>query len=389
MNNLFQERVCACALNRIFGFAPVYSARLIEHFGSARGVFDVPADEIDALLGPFSKYKGKICREALDVAEKELQSLEAMGCAFISRTEDIFPPLLLECEDAPAGLYVRSDSPLEEVFRRRKPIAIVGTRDISPYGAEWCPRIVKAMSMAPDPPTIVSGLAIGVDITAHLAALSFHLPTIAVLPTGIDLIYPKRHWAAAEKIAAAPGGALITDYPPGTQAIAVHFLRRNRIIAGMSASTVLIESKIQGGGTMTARLASSYGRDVFALPGRVDDIRSAGCNELIREQIAAPLTGLNGIGEALGLGKYDIRKKDDIKSLVTKHYHDSLPDKDLGDIVLIALSVASCRGVTPDELCRKTGLPYEAVSYYVGILESDGFLTTDLLQRCSVNPTIL
>ncbi len=140
---------------------------------------------------------------------------------------------------------------------------------------------------------------------------------------------------------------------------------------------------------MTARLASSYGRDVFALPGRVDDIRSAGCNELIREQIAAPLTGLNGIGEALGLGKYDIRKKDDIKSLVIKHYHDSLPDKDLGDIVLIALSVASCRGVTPDELCRKTGLPYEAVSYYVGILESDGFLTTDLLQRCSVNPTIL
>ena len=124
---------------------------------------------------------------------------------------------------------------------------------------------------------IVSGLALGVDITAHAAALEGGLPTVGVSPVGIDDVYPRRHVPFVERMCATPGCALVTDYPPGTFPAAFSFIRRNRIIAGLAGSTVLIESRIKGGGMITARLAAGYGRDVFAVPGRIDDIRSQGC----------------------------------------------------------------------------------------------------------------
>lgn len=382
MDLLFEERVSACALNRIFGYEPRFAAALIREVGSASAVFGLPKEEIYRYLGPRKDYRDKICDASREEALKELSWLSTEGCSYVSLSEDIYPSLLKECEDAPAGLYVRSGTPVEELFNRGPSVSIVGTRDISLYGKEWCPKIVGAIASSKEKATIVSGLAFGVDITAHMAALAYGLPTIAVLPVGIDAVYPASHRTAAGKIVATPGCALVTDYPPGTGAVAVNFLRRNRIIAGLSKATILVESKSKGGGTMTARLAADYGREVFALPGRIEDVRSEGCNRLLREKIAEPITSLATLGEDLGLGAFSRRRKADLRELVLAHF------KDRGEEAEALASMASIirhrRGITLDELCDSCSLDYGTVSSLALTLESEGFINIDLLQRCSI-----
>ena len=385
MEDIVKERIGAAALGRIFGYEPLYVSGLISKLGSASSVFDLSPREADEVLGPHSKYRGKINRAAFEEAAEELRRLEGMGCRFIASTEEEFPALLRDCPDCPAGLYYKGSSPPGEIFAERPAIAIVGTRDVSPYGREWTRKIVDACSQAPAKPVIVSGLAFGVDITAHLAALDCGLGTIAVLPCGIDDLYPAAHRKAAERIVSSPGSTLVTDYPPGTSPVAFTFVRRNRIIAGLAGSTVLVESKANGGGLITCRLADSYGRDVFALPGRVDDPRSAGCNTLIRQHTAEAITGLTGLGEQLGLGRYNIRKKKDFCSMVSEFYASRTGPADLDAIRTLAGLIADRRGIDLEELCYLSGKPYNEVARIAVLLESDGFICTDLTGRCTIN----
>lgn len=383
-----QETVSALALNHIFGYQPKISKILIERLGSAAAIFEKSKDEIDQIFGPYSKKHPDISSAALDKAAEELHDLRSRGCDFIAVTDDAYPSLLKECEDPPVGLYVRSTTPPGELFPDGPYISIVGTRDISPYGREWCGRIVYTLSMAPVRPTIVSGFAIGVDINAHLAALDVGLPTIAVLPVGIDDVYPRRHRAIAERLAATPGCALVSDYPPGTSAEAANFLRRNRIIAGMSQGTILVESKMQGGGTMTAGLAASYGREVFALPGRIDDLRSQGCNRLIAEKIAEPIHSLGTLQETLGLGRFSRKRKADLAEEVQRRFEGSVDGKQLKQMQEVAMHIRSNRGATPEEIGLALGMSYQEAAFCTGMLESAGIIVTDLLQRCSINAKI-
>lgn len=383
MDKLNYERICACALGRLFGFEPLYVSGFISRLGSASALFDMKPAEADAILGPHSKYKGMIGPWLLDAAETELGNLERLGCVYIACTEDSFPKALRECPDCPAGLYIRSKSAPEDIFTSGPAIAVVGTRDVSSYGREWTRKIVEACAQAPAKPAIVSGLAFGVDITAHTAALDFGLPTIAVLPCGIDEVYPSSHRKMAELIASTPGCALVTDYPPSTYPAAFTFIRRNRIIAGLASCTVLTESKAHGGGLITCRLANSYGRDVFALPGRVDDIRSAGCNAIIRSGTAEAITGLSGLGEQLGLGRYELRKKAGLAESVSAFYAAS---DELPALLKTACAISKNRGMDMEELCIATGMCYSETVRLAGILESDGFICIDLSQRCSINP---
>ena len=385
MDNLFDERASACALNRIFGYEPRYASELIKNLGSAKAVFELTGTELDDILGPFCKYRGKINDSAREEAARELERLSEKGCSFISSSEDSFPSLLKECEDCPAGLYLRSDSSPEEIFNHRTTVSVVGTRDISSYGKEWCPKIIGAMASSRNPPTIISGLAFGVDISAHMAALAYGLPTIAVLPVGIDSVYPASHRVAAGKIASSPGSALVTDYPPGTPAAPVNFIRRNRIIAGMGNATVLVESKDKGGGMITARLAAGYGRDVFVLPGRVDDVRSQGCNRLLSEKIAETICTPDGLARALGLGILSRRRKADIREEIKKKYSDSCGKEELDRMTAVTDAVKRNRGITVEELCRSCGMSYEAIASTVAVLECDGFIDTDLYQRCYIH----
>lgn len=379
-----EEKACLCALNRIFGFTPKTGLALISHIGSASGIFSLSHDELSSALGKRSSVTARITASSVDKAAAELERLKEMGIGFVGWTEDEYPDLLRECEDAPVGLYVRSDTPMQDLWLPQRRIAVVGTRDISPYGREWCLRTVSALSCADDKPVVISGLALGTDFLAHRTALEYGLPTIAVMATGPDDVYPARHRDFAEKIARTPRCALITDYPPGTVPMPVNFLRRNRIIAGLSDSTILIESKIKGGGMMTSRLAFSYNREVYALPGRADDIRSQGCNQLIKSKIAEPITSTDELIDSLGLkctGRRGISLNPDT---VGQHYKTLSEDR-VRNICRIMALIRKRRGISIEDVAVETGLSYSVTSDIIGMLEMDGFISLDLLQRCMMN----
>jgi len=378
--------ISAIALNSIFGNEPKVIHGIIEAFGSAEAVFALSYPERAKLFGPHSKILSRINDCRLEKAEKEYDTLLSQGYSFVTYFDPAYPRLLKECPDAPMLLYVRSTDEVEKLFNRPF-ISIVGTRDYSSYGKEWCERIVKCLSTAENPPAIISGLAIGVDICAHLAALGYGLPTIAVSPTGIDGVYPRQHSIAAEKICSRPGCALVTDFPPGTPAMPFTFLRRNRIIAGLSSATIIIESKLRGGAAMTARLAAGYGRNVFALPGRIDDLRSGACNALIAEQIAEPIVNLGTLAEKLGLGKSHEAKAPAVDEMLERR----LPGLDRDSFQLacsVLRSIKQRRGISIEELCSCHAESYASMAGLIGRLEACGIIHTDLLQNCYINVKI-
>jgi DNA processing protein len=381
----FEEKACLCALNRIFGFEPKIALALIGHLGSASEVFRLKEDELELLTGPYFKYKGRICSAAADMAAEELHRMENKGIHFCGWTQESYPPLLKECEDAPVGLYIRSVSSPETLWNTDNCISIVGTRDISPYGREWCGKIVRELSRSPSKPCIVSGLALGTDIEAHRAALDAGLPTIGVMATGPDSIYPYRNRETAERMANTPGCALITDYPPGTGPLALHFLRRNRIIAGLSKATILIESKIRGGGMMTCRTAFSYNRDVYALPGRIDDLRSQGCNLLIRQKIAEPIESVPALPQSLGMKAAGSRNRITDRERLQMTFHGTASEECIERMSAIMQIIRRDRGISMDELAMESGLGYRVTAETAGLLELEGFITIDLLQRCCIN----
>ena len=381
----FEEKACLCALGKIFGFKPKIALALIGHLGDARAVFNISRKDLELLLGPHSQYTDIIRKSAVYQAAEELERYEKLDISFVGWTEDHYPSLLKECPDAPVGLYIRSRTHVSRLWKE-KSIAVVGTRDVSSYGKEWCTRTVFGLASSKVRPMIVSGLALGTDICAHKAALEAGLPTIAVMATGPEDIYPHRHRGFAEDMYRIPGCALVTDYPPGTAPLAIHFLRRNRIIAGLSDATILIESKIKGGGMMTARLAFSYDRDVYALPGRVDDIRSQGCNTLIRSKIAEPLTSIPELMDSLGIEKDQGRGTMSDMEVLSSVYSSRVPDDRISQMARILTIIRQNRGISIEDLAETSGLGYARTVELTSTLEIDGFITTDLLQRCSIIP---
>ena len=380
----FEEKACLCALNRVFGFKPKIALALISHFGSASEVFSLNEKELNLVLGPYAGYKAHLGLASAEKEAKELEALARDGIRFVGWTEDEYPVLLKQCEDAPAGLYIRSRTPTEELFKPRREIAIVGTRDLSLYGRELCEKTVAAFARTEEKPRIISGLALGADICAHKAAIENKIETIAVMATGPETIYPYRHREFALRLCETPGCALVTDYPPGTAPLAIHFLRRNRIIAGLSEALLLIESKIKGGGMMTSRLAFSYNRDVYALPGRIDDIRSQGCNYLIKNKIAEPITSVDELIKSLKLSSTGRSCTENVNERLNTTYSGIISDDRISRMSVLLLAIRQERGITLDELCQCCGMDYSTVSTLARTLEADGFITIDLMQRCSI-----
>ncbi len=386
----YEEKVCRHALSRIFGFHPVKALTLIDRFGSAGELFSIGGKTLVETAGGGYKEICRINDSEYETAEKELRAIELSGARFLCENEADFPALLKECEDRPVGLYIRSESSDGEIFNKDATfISVVGTRDISLYGSEWCARIVETLALTADSPTIVSGLAIGTDITAHRKALASGCPTIAVLPTGIDAVYPYRHTNDAEKIAKSPRSAIITDYPPGTAPLPFNFLRRNRIIAGLSKATILIESKIQGGGMSTARLAFSYNRDVYAVPGRIEDINSQGCNALVGQRIAEPVVCETSLLQSLGLSLNGERKSrgedlSDNKALMQKVTKIMQGDDALAAAAILS-AITKERGIDIEQIAIVCGLEYKKAAGIVSMLEVNGLIYVDLMQRCAIN----
>ena len=372
------ERTALCALNRVFGFLPAVGHALLRHFGTAAAVFRTTTERLAEALGRYRDFAPQLDDALLAWAREETDRIFSGGFRFIGFGEEDYPGLLAECPDPPLGLYLNACSSPAEVFEMRPCVAVVGTRDLSPYGRDWCRRLIRAMAEADTQPCIVSGLAFGADAVAHRTALECGLPTVGVMATGIEKIYPWQHTDLAARIVQTPGCAVVTDYPTGTSPVALNFVRRNRIIAGLARATVVIETKTKGGSLITAKYANDYDRDVYALPGRADDIRSAGCNSLIRQRMADIVTDPEDLAERLGLGRPARRRKAGLEALLTHRYGPGSP------LSQMALLVKSRPGISLEEIARETGWAWHEVMERAGQLETDGFLETDLLRRCTI-----
>lgn len=388
--NYSDENVALCALNKIFGYHPRLALDLMEAGGSALSVFDAPLPHVPE----HPELAEQVNAGALEWARRELSQLDERGFRFLGLRDEDYPEALQAIPDPPLGLYLSGCSSPAEIFSLRPLVAFVGTRDISPYGKEWCRRLVSALADAPVEPVIVSGLAFGADGIAHRTALERGLPTIGVMATGIEKIYPWQHGQLASEMVRTPGCALVTDYPMGPSPLALNFLRRNRIIAGLVSAVVVVESKTRGGSLMTARYACEYGRDVHAVPGRLDDSRSAGCNSLIAEQMAQIVTSPEALASALGLGPRTrgaggswATGREGFRNALERRYGDGAVASGTGSAgaaaLALGLAVYDQRGIGPEALSGKLGLPYPRVLELIALLEADGFLSTDLLRRCS------
>ncbi len=263
------------AITIIPGVGGITARKLISYCGGAEGVFKEKKNQLQKIPGIGTAIADSISNtDALKRAEKELAFINKHGIRAISFTEKDYPLRLKQCEDSPVVLFVKGDVDLNSC----KVVSIVGTRNITKYGSQKCMEIIEGLKE--HKALVVSGLAYGVDACAHKAALEQGLNTVAVLGHGLDRIYPAPHVSLAKKI--LKQGGLITDFISGTTPDRENFPKRNRIIAGMCDAVLVIEAAITGGALITANIANSYNRDVFALPGRTSDAFSMGCNKLIK-----------------------------------------------------------------------------------------------------------
>ena len=385
--NTAEDTVAYCALNKIFGYHPCLALHLLETVDRPADLFLHPAPDIP----DHPELTEQLTPAVLDWAALELEKVREGGFRFIGLGSEDYPEALRECEDPPLGLYLNGTSSPAEIFSLRPMVAVVGTRDISPYGKAWCRKLVEALSRARVQPCIVSGLAYGADGIAHRTALDCGLPTLGIMATGIGQVYPWQHRELAADMVRTPGSGVLTDYPTGTAPVALNFVRRNRIIAGLARGVIVVESKSQGGSLMTAKYAVGYSREVYALPGRADDTRSAGCNSLIHTHMAEIITTPEELVDQLGLGAPGIRSRGaggSWKTGGTDPFLEALKRRygAGSELIPLALAVREQRGTGPETLSVSLSRPYPAILEGLSLLEADGFVTTDMLHRCSVAP---
>ncbi len=283
------------ALGMIPGVGDITARKLVAYAGSPEAVFNESHRSLTRIPGVGESLAKAIAgRIYIGAAEKEAEFVEKHQIKVYFYLDDDYPYRLRQCEDSPVTFYYKGNADLNSP----RMLSVVGTRNATQRGKELCRKIIAGL--APHFPglVIVSGLAYGIDITAHKAAMENGLPTVAVLGHGLKTIYPSLHTGTARSMVA--NGGLVTDFFSDTLPERNNFIRRNRIIAGISDATLIIESGIKGGALITADIAASYNRDVMAVPGRTDDQWSAGCNALIRCNKASLVESFENIEYLLG-----------------------------------------------------------------------------------------
>ncbi|MBR6423354.1 MAG: DNA-processing protein DprA [Bacteroidales bacterium] len=287
--------VYVCALSKVFAYKCAAGRQLADTLGGPSAVFTASHKTLRDVLHHADLYVDALTDPSLlEWARAEVEWAAGNGVELLPYFSTRYPRRLAECDDAPLMLYYKGNADLNA----RRVLAVVGTRKATWYGRECCRRIVARLAALPERPLIVSGLALGVDGCAHLAALENGLQTVGVMPTGMDEIYPVQHRSLARRIEGQ--GGLVTDFPRLTAPVAHTFIRRNRLIAGMADATLLVESYARGGGLITVSLADSYGREVFAVPGRLTDPSFAGCHDMIARNIAQLVKDPDSIPLAMG-----------------------------------------------------------------------------------------
>lgn len=314
---LHNELFYTLALLKVEGIGDVVAKKLIKHCGSSSAVFQTSKKSLVAIdgIGQYL-YKNLQDKAVFQMAENELRFIEDENISHAYFEEAIYPERLKHCIDGPIILFQSGTIDLQN----KKLINIVGTRQTTTYGIDFTKKLIS--DLAPLNPVIVSGFAYGVDIVAHQAAVQNSLQTVGVLAHGLNQIYPKSHKKYVSQM--EQNGGFMTEFWSTSNPERENFIKRNRIVAGMCEATIVIESAEKGGSLITASIANDYNRDVFAVPGRVSDKFSQGCNNLIKTQRAHLL---NSAADLIYILNWDINSKKESKP-VQKQLFVSLTEEE-------------------------------------------------------------
>lgn len=352
------------ALSKIPFVGGQVARNLISYCGGIKEVFDTKSHRVLKTPGVGTKIVESIQKHktiALGDAEKELVLLEKNNIRCIPYNHSDYPQRMLFCQDAPLYIFKKGNTNLNA----SRVLSFVGTRQASDYGKEMTDTIIS--ELAPYNVLIVSGLAYGIDIAAHKAALKHCLPTVCVLAHGFSKIYPQANASVAHKML-DEGGAWISEYTFDMDAEKQNFPSRNRIVAGMADATVVVESAIKGGSLITAEIALSYQRDIFALPGRTYDTRSQGCNYLIHNQKAILCSSAKDIITTMGWGEVNEVKSNKI---IKDYNHLDEQEK-----LLVGIIKDNSNIIQIDTLIEKSGKDRSVVLSTLLGLELKGILKT-------------
>lgn len=370
------ERRCALALSRM-GYHNITVLReLYNAWGSMADIVKQHAhperlapNMPERLLAAFAHTD-----EHLKRADEEMRFAQDNNISIITLADEAYPQRLKACFDAPLALFFKGNVNLNA----KHCISIVGTRKATPYAADCIAQLTARLKQLCPDILIVSGLAYGVDIMAHRQAIDHALPTVAVLAHGLDTLYPTRHRKEATLM--MQNGGLLTEYFSQSKIDKRNFLQRNRIVAGMSAATLLVESAEHGGGLVTCRLAQSYQHDVFAFPGSINNPYSVGCNRLIRDNMAGLVTSAEDILKAMAW-------EEDIKETVATNGASSMGSSVLGATSASTAKVPNgAQGVLDvltkendlhiDIIATRAGLPVNKVLALLFQLEMSGMVSS-------------
>jgi DNA processing protein len=347
-------------LTFIKNIGPTLAKSLVCYFGDAESVFKASHGKLLKVPGIGEKIISQLnFQEALTKAEEELKFIEKHSIDVVFYTDNNYPKRLKNCNDSPVLLYTKGNADLNS----QHIISIVGTRNATEYGKQLCKQLVEELQQYNV--LIVSGLALGIDVTAHKECVKLNVPTLGVLGHGLDRVYPSQNRSIAEKM--LENGGLLTEYPSGTTPDRENFPQRNRIVAGISDATIVVEASLKGGALITAEIANSYNRDVFAFPGRIGDEFSEGCNFLIRNNKAALLTGVADLAYILGW-----EKPDNTKPVMEQFV---LPiDLSANERLIFDILQQHKLPVAIDDLTIKTNMPTSQLAMNLLNMEMQGYI---------------
>lgn len=349
------------ALSLIPGIGSITAKSLIAYTGSAELVFREKEKTLRQIPGIGTVLARNILSsEVMSRAGREVEFVHKNSVKALFYLDENYPQRLLGCSDAPIVLYVKG----EPFLNCPKVISIVGTRHATEYGRKLVDQFISLLAERGYRIIIVSGLAYGIDIQSHKTALRTGLPTVAVLGHGLDTVYPSLHTPIAREMIEKQGG-LVSDFLSNSPIDRTNFLRRNRIIAGLSDATIVVESAQKGGALVTAEIANSYNRDVFAFPGKVGDPFSEGCHFLIKSNRAVLIEGVSDLEYIMNWSALQSQPDAIQPSL----FYDYTPDeKQIVDLLRLE------GGLPIDLICIKTALPMNRVSPTLLNLEFAGIV---------------
>lgn len=346
------------ALTLVPNIGDVRAKALIETFGDAASIFKTPKKHLEAIDG-IGTIAANSIKDFTDfkVCEDEINFIEKNKITPLFISDEQYPQRLLNCYDSPTLLYYKGNADLNTT----KIVSVVGTRNNSDYGKTVCENLMQDLS--DHNVLVISGLAFGIDSIAHKAALKNKLKTVGVVAHGLDKIYPAQNKSLAKEMLSQ--GGLLTDFMSGTNPDRQNFPRRNRIVAGICDALVVVESSKKGGSLITAELANNYNKDVFAIPGRVNDLRSEGCNYLIKNNKSLLITSADDLLHIMNW-------KDEPKKIKKQRelFIELTPDEKIITDIL-----AQQESIQIDQLYFKSGLSSSAVANALLMLEMQGVVS--------------